>query len=111
MILALLLALLAALAPDELAALLERAIARHENCRALNNPGCLVYRGQRGAVRGASGYARFRTQTDGRLALKRDVRGKLGRGMTVAEIMMAWNGGIYLDRLLQETGLEGGARW
>lgn len=90
---------------------LERAIARHENCRRWNNPGCLVFRGQPGASRHASGYAIFRTQTEGRLALHRDLQAKLARGMTVEAILVAWNGGVYLERLLQETGLERGDHW
>lgn len=106
-----LLLLLSALAPDALAERLERAIARHENCVALHNPGCLVFRGQPGAQRAASGYARFRTQTEGRLALHRDIRKKLQRGMTVEQVLQAWNGGAYLDELLRETGLARGDRW
>lgn len=106
-----LLLLLSALAPDVLAEKLERAIARHENCAALHNPGCLVFRGQLGAKRAASGYARFRTQAEGRLALHRDIRTKLRRGMTVEQILKAWNGGVYLDELLRETGLARGDCW
>jgi hypothetical protein len=90
---------------------LERAIARHENCRKLHNPGCLVFRRQPGASRDASGYARFRTQAEGRLALHRDLLAKLKRGMTVEEILTAWNGGTYLDQVLRETSLARGDHW
>jgi hypothetical protein len=110
-VLIVLLWLLSALAPEELLARLETGIARHENCLSLKNPGCLIYRRQPGASRAASGYARFRTQTEGRLALNRDLRKKLGRGMTVEQILAAWNGGVYLDQLLRETGLRRGDRW
>jgi hypothetical protein len=97
--------------PMQMLERLERSIMRHENCQRWNNPGCLVYARQPGAVRVASGYARFQTQTEGRVALKRDLRGKLRRGMTVEQIMRAWNGGVYLDDLLRETGLQRGDRW
>lgn len=31
--------------------------------------------------------------------------------MTVEQIAIAWNGGVYLDALLTETGLRKETRW
>jgi hypothetical protein len=90
---------------------LVRSIARHENCAAWRNPGCLAFADQPGATRLPNGYAQFRTREDGRVALERDLRAKLGRGLTVAQISIAWNGGLYLDALLKESGLQREARW
>lgn len=90
---------------------LMQAISRHENCRQWRNPGCLAYARQKGAYRTASGYASFRTWEDGRLALERDLILKLRSGMTVRQVMLAWNGGKYLAALLKETGLRAGDRW
>ena len=90
---------------------LERAITRHEHCVKWNNPGCLAFAGQAGGERLANGYARFRTEAEGRVALERDLTLKLGRGMTVAQVMVAWNGGGYLADVLAETGFSAETRW
>lgn len=56
-----------------------------------NNPGSLVYAGQRGAVRGDRGFARFATAREGWEALERDLRKKLAEGRSLKR---AW---AYLE--------------
>jgi hypothetical protein len=104
-------AVLARAQDDYILRKLDRAITRHEHCIRWNNPGCLVFSGQPAAVRLPGGYARFATMRDGARALLRDLRAKLRRGMTVERIMVAWNGGLYLETLLRETGLRREASW
>ena len=47
----------------------------------MNNPGSLVYVGQLHAQRGDRGFARFNTPQDGWMALEKDLRRKLLRGV------------------------------
>jgi hypothetical protein len=101
-------ALCAPIPDEELVDRLTDGIARHENCARWNNAGCLVFAGQLGAKQsGTHAYAVFRTETEGRLALKRDIRAKMKHlRMSVRQVVHCFNE-TYLPALLKETGLKG----
>ena len=91
---------------DVILSKMEKAITRHEHCLSWNNPGCLTYARQKEARRMQNGYARFTTMQAGIDALRADLIAKFERGMTVQQIMLAWNHGRYLTALLRETSLS-----
>lgn len=62
--------------------------------RRLNNPGALVYAGQRYAIVGRRGFAYFDTAAHGWAALERDLNKKFGRGMTRDQIWQTWTDGL-----------------
>jgi hypothetical protein len=70
----------------------------------LNNPGSLAFAGQRGAVRGDRGFARFTSPEEGWRALEADLTAKVARGLDLAGIARARSGPeddpeVYLAKL------------
>jgi hypothetical protein len=55
----------------------------------LNNPGSLAFAGQRGAVRGDRGFARFSDDATGWDALEADLQAKVNRGLDLVGIARA----------------------
>lgn len=68
------------------------AIARVENCRSWNNPGCLKFARQKGARRGPRGYAVFKTLALGRRALSLQI--DRYKGMKVGHFLRKYNPGV-----------------
>lgn len=56
-----------------------------------NNPMCLRFTGQRGAVAGVNGYAKFAKLTDGFRAGVDDITAKLARGQSPLQIVRGWS--------------------
>lgn len=75
--------------------------------------GNLLYVGQRGAVRGPGGYARWRTDAEARAALRRDLARKFGRGMSAGDVLAVWCDPRcnYAHRLERETAIDPETRW
>jgi hypothetical protein len=88
---------------------MEQAVSKIENCIKLNNPGCIRYAKQEGAIRDWKGYAQFDTIANGRLALH---RWWLRRRCTPAACALyKYNqpdGTAYIRRVLLLAGLEAG---
>lgn len=93
-----------------IAARLLAGISKHENCPPPLAPTCLSFAHQPGARRTANGYAAFPNAEMRLRASTADLAAKLNRGMSVAEIVIAYNR-AYLATLLRETGLKAGDRW
>jgi hypothetical protein len=74
--------------------------------RRQHNPGALIFVGQRAAQLGKNGYARFKTDQDGKNALVADLRAKTARGMTLGRIMDRWSVKSYAAIVVRETGLN-----
>lgn len=73
---------------------------RRTVAQRLNNPGNLIYRGQRGAKpepvigtdKKVRTFARFESAAAGELALERDLWAKANRGLTLEETIQVWLG-------------------
>ena len=68
---------------------MEAAIIKMEgynpNFAPNNNPGNLVYAGQRGAKMGAGGFAAFPTYADGVTALDKQIAGQIDKGQSLTD--------------------------
>lgn len=82
-----------------------------------NNPGNLIYAGQKNAVRGHSGFARFRTAMDGFRALQNQIRKDQSRNLTLRQFVNKYapsivpgnNNSIYINDIHTYCGLHGGS--
>ncbi|MFN7996947.1 MAG: hypothetical protein U0Q18_25255 [Bryobacteraceae bacterium] len=99
---------------------LDQAIAQQEGYGAspsnlptrLNNPGDLIYAGQPGATRDASGFARFATAEAGWAALDAQLALDASRGLTLSQEISKWapptqnNTAAYLSNISSWTGAD-----
>jgi hypothetical protein len=84
-----------------------QALSLIEHCMKWNNPGCLKFAGQAGAVENDLGYAVFRRLEQGELALRRRIL--RGRGLRVDLFLKRYNpehADTYPTKVLQQAKLH-----
>lgn len=75
-----------------------------------NNPGNLRYAGQKGAIRGEGGFAKFATPEDGIKALENQIKLDASRGLTLAQFVSKYapptenNTNLYIKQVAQMVG-------
>lgn len=75
---------------DCLSAQIDAVEGYNPNFAGNNNPGNLIFVGQKGAVPGAGGFAKFPTRADGEAAKRWQIQNYIDRGFTPTDFFMTW---------------------